>query len=350
MQRRVLIIILFTIPLITSAQGFFGSVDFDFLLDNREYRQLEGDPPSQTLFGSSISPMAGYRWDALHSINAGFNFFKDFGTYESDFRLTPYIYYNYKNPNFNFDVGIVPREKLSDRYNRIFFSDSIRFHDVDVEGLIIQYKKANFSAETVLDWTAKRYDYQRERFMIFGFFSYDYKEFYTGLTYNYYHFAGSHLVKGVVDSYLFNPHIGYRKRDFFFDSMDISAGWVQLIQRERVLIKEYVERGGFFIDVTLKKFSLGLNNTFFAGKDMMPYYYTLDQGGAMFGNELYLGERFFGTHKGVYDRLELFWRPKVHECIDLNFSFVLHFDGRGVGTKQIISLKIDLDQLKFKKR
>lgn len=351
MYKRLLILLLLTVSLVTSAQEFYGSVDFDFQFDNREFLKLNNDPPSQTLFGASISPCIGYRWDAHHSINGGFNLFKDFGTNATDSRITPYLYYNYVNKGITIDAGIIPRERLLGNYNSMFFSDSIRLYDVEVEGLIFHYIRGNLMIETVLDWTGKGKKEYREKFMFFGSAIYRKNSFRGGINFNAFHYAASENVRGVVDQYMFYPHVGYQLSNYLYlDKIEIEVGWFQSLQREREQINRFIAPGGALLDLKISKYRFGINNTLYIGSDLMPYYNYLDQGGNKFGNNLYIGERFYGSHNGVYDRLEFFWKPRIHSHIDLNFSFILHFSDGAVGTQQMISLKIDIDNIKFNKK
>jgi hypothetical protein len=90
----------------------------------------------------------------------------------------------------------------------------------------------------------------------------------------------------------------------------------------------------------------------FYGTDMMPYYNNFDNAGLMYGAQLYFGDPFYRVHDdgatgaGFYDRLEVYYEPKLSNWLDLRVSAVFHFNGtRYSGCQQVIGLRFDLHEL-----
>lgn len=90
----------------------------------------------------------------------------------------------------------------------------------------------------------------------------------------------------------------------------------------------------------------------------MPLYNKLDAGGFKYGNEnLYLGDPFYrvndrGEHKvGSYDRLEIFYAPKVGNCVSISIKAVLHFNEfKYSGFQQMVGVKFNIQEMINRKR
>lgn len=63
-------------------------------------------------------------------------------------------------------AGIFPRRNMADRYSEAFFSDSLKFYDNNLEGILLKFKRPNIEFEVGCDRMGQYCENQRERFMI----------------------------------------------------------------------------------------------------------------------------------------------------------------------------------------
>ena len=170
--------------------------------------------------------------------------------------------------------------------------------------------------------------------------------FYGGYHLSMYHHAGTITEDGVVDNILLHPHIG---ADFSkmtgLEKLSLQVGWLQAFQNDRKYVGEYVTPGGAQIELKVQMWKLGIFNTLYAGKNLMPYYVadpSLD-----YGPGLYWGEPWYRTENNIYDRLEIYWQPIRNDIMKLRVASVHHFDGKKWGWQQKVLFSIDLGQRKL---
>ena len=100
----------------------------------------------------------------------------------------------------------------------------------------------------------------------------------------------------------------------------------------------------------IEKWGVGFSETLYLGKNLQPFYSTVDQAGNMYGSELYFGDRFYGTDSGIYNRMELYYAPNIGKYLSLKISFAVHYDGYGWGTQQLARLVVNLNNFQFPKK
>ena len=326
------------------SQNLAWDLDFNFRFDNREYEKLDF-PESKTLFGVSLVPQVGISWDHTHSIMTGLYYCKDFGTSLKSYDVNLYLYYAYSNKKFGINAGLFPRNKIIGDYSNLFFSDSVKFYDHDLEGLLFQYSGKRGYAEVIMDWMGKFSEKNREKFMIFGTGRYLFGNLYIGLDFSMFHYAESVHDLGVVDNHIINPYIGYKKRQlWFFDMFDVKAGWIEAYQRDRLQTEEVDFRSGVHFDLKLEKKRVGVYNSIYLGENLMPYYQSYDSSGNPYSTSLYYGERFYGKENGIYNRTEFYWNPNIAKWLDFKISYIIHYDGKNIGSQQLLTLIIDLNR------
>ncbi|MBO5974675.1 MAG: hypothetical protein J6P95_03010, partial [Paludibacteraceae bacterium] len=173
-------IFLFVIPFcfLTNgfAQKFLWDVDFAFQFDNREYKSDLAK--SKTFFGTRLAPEIGVGWDdpkkGTHSLMLGGDAIFDFGAKKFNVLPELTVYYAYNSAKFNAYAGILPRRKMIGHYSNAFLSDSIRFYDANMEGLLLQYsddellKNGGGNVEIGIDWNSMYSKELREKFLIFS--------------------------------------------------------------------------------------------------------------------------------------------------------------------------------------
>lgn len=370
-----LISILLTAVSASSQPRFTYDVDYEMNFDNREYSPSKFSK-SMTIFGARLTPAVGLEVcqpdTTNHKLMFGVDVMKDFGaspvsenlaggqTDETAQSLDNFslfreltLYYNLEKKVGTTEVsmyaGIFPRSRMQGKYSQAFFSDSLKFYDNNLEGLLLQFHRPKSEFEVGCDWMGQFGVSRRERFMIFS----------SGesivapmLTFGYsgymYHFANSQQVRGLVDNILLNPYIridlGPKMK---LQTFSLTLGWLQALQHNRKHVGHYVFPGGGHLDLEVRNWNVSVKNHFFCGTDLMPYYNFKDEGGFKYGSELYLGDPFLRIHEnntlgtGVYDRLEVCYEPFSGRYLKMKVGAVFHFNNfHYSGCQQTVGVKV----------
>ena len=360
--------------------SFAYDLDFEMNFDNREFAKSRFTP-SMTIFGARVTPALGLsvaeQDGTLHRLMAGVDVMKDFGaspvseliaggqTAETARNLNNLglfrevsLYYNLRKKVSKVDmelyVGIFPRSAMGGSYSQAFFSDSLKFYDNNLEGLLLTFRRPKAYFEVGCDWMGQYGTARRERFMIFTAGEGKVLQF-MSLGYAGYmlHYANSVKAKGLVDNILLNPYACFELAEYTgLQKLSFRLGWLQAIQRDRAYEGGFVHPFGGEFDQEVRNWNVGIHNKMFYGTDMMPYYNNFDNAGLMYGAQLYFGDPFYRVHDdgatgaGFYDRLEVYYEPKLSDWLDLRVSAVFHFNGtRYSGCQQVIGLRFDLHEL-----
>lgn len=361
------------------AYEFDYDLDFQYLFDNREFngskQRLE---KSQTLNTVRAIPWAGIRInqsrDITHRIMIGAEFTDDMGDGSltvgeeglahrgvSDFEGIMLCYKaeaRLRKGVFSAVAGIYPLSEFEGDYSQAFISDYSRFYDNEAEGMLLKYRSSRFSAELGLDWTGKYGVYRREQFRVYsaGLINIG-KTFSAGWAAQFGHFANGDQIIRVMDDHLLNP---YLKADIGhltgMDELSVKAGGILAYERDRRYEKNPHFPGGGEFELKVQRHSLGIENTFYAGDDLMPYFdteFVAEDGSGSWknGTLLYRGLGFYRTsavNAGWYNRTEAWWRPHIAAFIDLEVALEFHFmEGLGMlGSQQKVSLIFDLDAIR----
>lgn len=345
------------------AQTFEWGLGFDYRFDNREYKDIANVAESRTLFGVRVTPQVGLGWGKGHTFMAGVDFTANFG--EKSFAQDPtlLLYYNYRYKNFSVTAGALPRSKMIGEYASVFFSDSVRFFDPSIEGLLLQYVAPRGYVEIGADWNSMYSADRREKFMLFSAGRIQRGIVYAGYNLNMYHHAGTYTVKGVVDNILAYPYVGLDLGGgkLWFERFTLQAGFIQAWQNDRLYVGEYVRPHGAQIEARVEKWKVGIYNTLYLGDNLMPYWFPGDEtpkrpeDGAPtrpgYGPDLYNGESFYTMGgKRIYNRLEIYWEPLRRKDMHLKIASVHHYNGRKWGWQQVITFSININKDMFKKR
>ena len=183
--------------------------------------------------------------------------------------------------DFELNAGILPRRFMRGNYSTAFFSDSLKFYDNNLEGVLLKFSRPKAYFEVGCDWMGMLDKYRRERFMIFTSGEGQVLPFLSlGYAAYLYHFACSEVAPNVVDNALVNPYMSF---DFGYKAnlqkLMFRIGWLQSLQNDRFNVGKYVfPCGGEFV-TEVQKWDVGIKNDLFVGVDMMPYYNTVDPAG-----------------------------------------------------------------------
>ena len=371
MNKRIIFLLILALVAVTSVQArqkdavrMAYDADFEMNFDNREYYKSSFSR-SMTIFGARLTPTLGLTLQsadgARHSLMAGIDVMKDFGSSQGalkDVLQEPTLYYrldkDFDRMGLELYAGIFSRKKSEGQYSEAFFSDSLRFYDNNLEGLLVKFRLPQSYYEIGCDWMGQYGQTQRERFMVYSSGHSKVASFLTlGYSAYMYHFAGCREVQGVVDNVLLNPYVCMDfSHNTGFQVLSLRLGWLQGFQHDRKNVGHYVRPGGGELDVEIRRWNVGVKNNLFYGTDMMPYYNSTDAGNIKYGTRLYFGDPFYRIHDdsaagpGMYDRFEVFWNPYVSECLDIKVRALFHFHGPHYsGCQQVVSLNFNLDKL-----
>ena len=359
----IIISVLFSALTLSAQVRFVYDVDFETNFDNREFYRSSFSN-SMTIFGARLTPSVGLKPfssdSTSHKIMVGVDAMKEFGASPvSEGRSNNLsifsevtLYYRMQKEVRDTDIklyaGIFPRSVMQGRYSQAFFSDSLKFYDNNLEGVLVQFHRPKADFEVGCDWMGKFGEDRRERFMIFssgqGYVAPMLSLGYSGYMY---HFANSEKVRGLVDNILINPYLCLdltKKLDI--QKLSMTLGWLQAFQHNRKHVGYYVFPGGAHLDLEAKKWNVALKNMLYCGTDLMPYYNDVDEGGFKYGNQLYLGDPFYRVYDnktprvGLYDRLEVCYEPSIGKYLNLMVAAVFHFNNfHYSGCQQMVGIK-----------
>ena len=353
---------------------FDYNVHFDWFFVNNEYsasHQAYG--PSRTMTGLRLTPLAGLRIDQRngwsHRLLGGIDIEKDFGANpfgtgeEADRKQENWnlfrelkIYYTFqaqfKKTDFSFVAGIFPRYETRGRYTTAVLSDPVRFYDNNLEGLLLRFARPKSYYEVGLDWNGKYGVRRHERFNIFSYGDvYILPWLHFGWQGMFQHYAGAEEQPGVVDEHFLNPYFTF---DFApmsgLQALHLQTGLFAAYQRDRRWSRVEVPLG-LDIVTAVRHWNVGLRNEFYWGQSMMPFYTLADSEGVPYGNRLYNRGAYWQVRTdpaqtpAVYDRLEVYWEPRISEFLKIRIAAVAHFNEGFSGWQQIATLAFDLDKL-----
>ena len=344
--------------------SFAYDLNFDMQFDNREFYK-SAYTSSMTVFGTRLTPAVGVDLEqkngARHRLMLGVDVLKNFGAANKGSELFKEItlYYDVQKQlgktGFEMVAGVFPRRFAEGNYSTAFYSDSLRFYDNNLEGLLLKFYRPKAYFEVGCDWMGRYDTYTRERFQIFSSGEGQVLPFMSiGYAASLYHFSCSGVSDGVVDNFLVNPYLRFDLASKAnLELLSVRLGWLQALQNDRAHVGQYVFPGGAELVMQVQKWNVGIKNDMFVGKDMMPYYNTFDNAGYKYGNLLYMGSPFYRVWDdgrdgvGLADRLEVYYAPKFGApYLDLKVSAIFHFDGQKYcGCRQMVSLNFNLEKL-----
>ncbi len=343
-RKWVLVTLISLVGITCSGQNFLWDINFKSGFDNREYKNME-TAKSATLFGVQFEPAVGLGWGEGHSMFIGGHLMAHYGAQNPRYKVLMQLYYQYDSEHFRANAGIFPKRKAKGDYPKVMLGDN-RYYGVPFQGALLAGQGESWMAEAIIDWVGMIDQTTRERFMVYGYATKAFGPFYVSCAAMMYHYANSQTVKGVVDNVWIYPYVGL---DFThwasLERFDLRAGWLNTFQNNRISGEGYKNPGGFQAEFDIKKWGVGIDNTIYLGKNLHPLYYELDATGSQYGDILYLGDPYYSTEEGIYNRLELYYEPKIGKFMKLRVSSVHHYDGSGWGWQQFVKLIIDLNNI-----
>lgn len=293
MIKRILYSLLLTlITLSASAQKLMWNVDFLGYFDNKEYNT--NLTSSQTLFGVRLSPEVGVKFADSHLLMAGASWVQPFGAEVKESKIVPTLYYRYTKRGFSMSFGMFPRTQLIEKLPSYMLYDSIAIHRPNITGVLFQYQAKKGYAEAYFDWTQMQARERREAFMLLASGRWTPNIFMLGGYLSMNHLArSSEPVEGesVMDHISISPYVG---ADFTsltpkLDTLSLRVGYYIGFERHRGTGEQHIPNGPL-VEFNLAWKYVGLDNTFYYGDNMFPFY-------GAYGAQLYQGDPFYRSDK-----------------------------------------------------
>jgi hypothetical protein len=336
---------------ISRSQQFVWDVSFVTQFDNHEFAKMDRGE-SKTLFASFLTPTVGLGWgDGKHSLMFGGDLVRFFGDYVKPYQWDLQLFYHFKNTNFDIYAGAYPQGDSYSDFSTAFINDTKRFMDGILEGVKFTYKNDYGYVRMILNWPRRDHEWKSEILTIYSTLKFDFKWFYLGYMFDMNHYAYSISNGNVVDNIWANPFIGFSFNKYLpLQVLDLRLGWIQTIQKDRWITKDFIFPSGGIVDFTIQKWGVGVRNSIYFGKNLMPYYNNLNADGLIYGSELYYGDVMYSTDSGLYNRLEAYYNAFSNGYINLSFNLIMHTDGYGkIGWQQGAKVVVNLNNISWNK-
>jgi len=318
------------------SQQFIWSGEVRSFFDNVEFGHSKLQIP-QTMAGVHLSPEIGFKWDEKHIIKAGFDVMHEFGSDKTIDYHDPLIYYELDNKPWRFFMGAFPRNRVLNRYPRMFFSDSIVNYRPVLNGLFWElYSDKNY-ANVWLDWTSRQTHTRHEAFFMGWSGKYNFDIFYFQHFGYMYHFAGMidpEIDEGLHDNGLLLTSAGV---DFAskagFDLLETNVGWSLGLERDRS-IHTWHRLQGLLVETKIEYKGLGVFNAFHKS-DGQQFFYTDHT------NELYWGAPVYRASQ--YDRADFYINFIKTNVVSVKMTYSLHFTENTMYHEQMLTAVFDID-------
>ena len=353
---------------------FDYNVHADWFFVNNEYGASdESYDPSRTMTGIRVTPSLGLRYThkaGVHRLMGGIDLLKEFGANpvgrgaESSVRQENWdifreitLFYQFSGgwgkTSFTGVAGAYPRYLTEGKYTTAILSDKVRFYDNNLEGLLLKFRRPRSYYEVGADWNGKYGTDRRERFNIFSYGDvYLAKWLHFGWQAMFQHYAGSVNVKGVVDDHFLNPWLKFDFTPYVpLQEFSLQTGAFAAYQFDRRAGGSPVFPLGADVVLDVRNWGVGVRNEAYYGKGLLPFWFDTDAAGNMYGPDLYYRSTFWRMDSiPFYDRLEVYWTPRITDFLRAKVSAVFHFGDAYFGWQQIATLIFDLDALRHPRR
>jgi hypothetical protein len=312
------------------------NVAFFSFADNREYKPEQHQIP-QSILGSWLVPEVGLRFDSIHHLHTGVELQHYFGDADKDLQQMGYVaYYRYNSNPFELYVGSFPAWRLLADYPNALFYDSVVNMRINSANIFWKIFGERWHTDIWLDWTGRQTVTQRETFLVGIAGKYRFKKTYAALQSYMHHFAhaaGSND-QHIVDNGMARSCVGVGTPvGFLLDSLNVNAGMLGAYTRERGVDLRYQFSGGFFSEVTLEKFGVGVKNTLYIGENLMPLYNKYN------AEHLYWGDPFY--QNTFYNRSDFYVQIFDATRVQARFTWSMHAAAGFITHQQMFTLNVN---------
>lgn len=326
-----------------AAQEVEWSIDASVMINNREGGDVY--TPAQTFIFTRLAPEVGVSLnDGAHVLKGGVAWYQPMIDDMSGYKVLPTLYYRYnRDDGWHVTTGMFPRTLMVQRAPRYMWSDSLDYNQPNVRGVMAQLIKPAGYAEIAVDWRQMQTDHQREAFTTL--LNTDWRvagPFRLGGHLQYSHLAKTRVNKEgqhVNDDILINPMLGLDlSHRTALDSLRFDVGALMTMERDRGDM-QWHNQAGLLATATARWRWLQVDETFYAGKALMPLY-------PYQGSLLNLGDPYF-NHK-VYSRTDLIGHIVNNRYVDMTLSIVYHATDKFTGLWQQLTCRFYLDNRLWK--
>ena len=324
---------------------FIYDVDFLTYYDNREYKAPYQIP--QTIFNFRLSPSIGLRVRdnaaGRHELVAGVRYTQRLGGNWKDVQFDPTAYYHYAYKGIDLYMGAIPYQKRLNSLPDWLLYDSISYMHPNIQGAYFSYHDHRGFINAMADWRGAQTATRREMFRVLIDGEFHYKGLVVGGLAHLNHTAGTaeNDTLPLYDDLNLGAHIGFDATQYVpLDSLAIKVGYIYGFARDR-LHRRTFQPQGFYIELYLNWWFLGLKNTFYYGDNLQPFRSDI-------GPLMCQGDPFYQSR--LYNRLDLFLYLYRSSFVDFYFSYNFHFDNRRIQEQQQLIVRFNLDGLLSRKQ
>ena len=324
---------------------FIYDVDFLTYFDNREYKAPYQIP--QTIFNFRLSPSIGLRVRdnaaGRHELVAGVRYTQRLGGNWKDVQFDPTAYYHYAYKGIDLYMGAIPYQKRLNSLPDWLLYDSISYMHPNIQGAYFSYHDHRGFINAMADWRGAQTATRREMFRVLIDGEFHYKGLVVGGLAHLNHTAGTaeNDTLPLYDDLNLGAHIGFDATQYVpLDSLAIKVGYIYGFARDR-LHRRTFQPQGFYIELYLNWWFLGLKNTFYYGDNLQPFRSDI-------GPLMCQGDPFYQSR--LYNRLDLFLYLYRSSFVDFYFSYNFHFDNRRIQEQQQLIVRFNLDGLLSRKQ
>ena len=369
MKKQILLLALLLAGTSAFAQRFDYNVSLDYLFNNGTYNaSYELFEANQTIHGLVFTPTVGVSVRQFKNINhrvmIGIDVIKDLGSgtpHQDMFKEIVY-FYNLEARMKNGGVlsaiaGCFPTSFLENGFTQASFSDEVSFRDRNYEGFGVKYRSHRFYGDLAFDSFSRYGDYTREKMQLMTTGEWEFlRSLSLGWTGHAMYFGPAARMDNTVYSVESFAYLKWAPRTKL-QKLSLSAGWVQNFQKDMAVADEVFLPGGVMSIQEVGHWGFGLHNNFYFGQDLMPLY-AHSYNDVRYAGNLFFGKRFYHTQivgYSIYDRLELYWEPRIAEWVTIRLAAVAHLGnptdqfGFFRGWQQVVSVKFDLDPIRVSK-
>lgn len=338
-MKQFSLLILFCLSAVAvNAQRFVWDIDFETTFDNRE--GINDVVPTETYFFINLAPEIGVDLGSSGRVSGGIVWTQHIGNEWDKHNISPTLYYRYKGDEWKVSAGIFPRRQLTEQLPAFLWSDSLNYFQKNIRGVLAQYTRGGSFADFYLDWRQMRSRTKREAFniVVHGLWRPDISTIWgIGGHAMMNHFArriDAPDTEHIVDNFLANPYFRIDLDGLCaLDILSFRTGLLANIERNREL-GGWDFAPGFWLEGVMEWRWLGVKNSFYAGKPLLPSY-------GLFGSELYQADPFYA--KRIYNRTDLYGHLLRRKFVRLDAELNFHFTPGSFVFYQRLMLRVDIN-------
>ena len=373
MKKFASVVLFCSLCFAASGQKFDYNVGLEYAFADYEYHASHSYYDySHTTHGVRLTPEGGLLLaqtpSIYHRFMVGLDLFRQMGEGVENLGLIRELLFYYRlDARFDNDgrletfAGAFPRRygHRADYLGPVFDSDYL-FLDPNIEGVMIKYtQERRLFAELIMDWDGMFGDLlnpsRRETFRILSTGAWRFAgDFRFGWTASFHHYSSSPERENVVDEHLVNPRLEWEPFTWM-DDCRVELGGILAYQCNRFVILKPRFPMGVYSRQLVGKWGLTLDNRFYCGDDIAPFY-DFEFMGDAYGRNLYASEpgfRFFGGGPGWSDWVTLRYAPRLTSWLSLEVALMLQFgtpapgsDSVFRGFRPVARLNVDLGSLR----